>query len=300
MNKATKLLWILLSFVFITSSVSAWHNTHSSWYNAAIVDWSIKFEAKLDWSKVYTSWTAYNKAEKFKYYKVVRSDSVSNPVYPDHGYIKYEWDVNKTQFIDYNPLVWKSYYRVCAITYENNRYCSNVVKIYNENENPVVCTMEWAPVCWKKDEVYKTYSNKCMLNWDGAIYKYNWECNKNNVVWWDKDKHGCIASAWYTWCEAKQKCLRSWEEKCVEILSYKLRMKADKLVQSFVSKIESKYESNDDRIDVLNDVISKLEKLSKTKNKLSALIDYLVLKLKEKVDSYDYGFSEIEKIFNEY
>jgi hypothetical protein len=34
------------------------------------------------------------------------------------------------------------------------------------------------------------------------------------IVGGDKDSHGCIPSAGYTWCEAKQKCLRSWEEKC--------------------------------------------------------------------------------------
>ncbi len=30
----------------------------------------------------------------------------------------------------------------------------------------------------------------------------------------DKDEHGCIGSAGYVWCEAKQRCLRTWEEKC--------------------------------------------------------------------------------------
>jgi hypothetical protein len=30
----------------------------------------------------------------------------------------------------------------------------------------------------------------------------------------DRDAHGCIGSAGYTWCEAKQKCLRQWEEPC--------------------------------------------------------------------------------------
>jgi len=34
------------------------------------------------------------------------------------------------------------------------------------------------------------------------------------LVGGDKDEHGCIGSAGYTWCEAKQKCLRSWEEEC--------------------------------------------------------------------------------------
>ena len=38
--------------------------------------------------------------------------------------------------------------------------------------------------------------------------------NTQPVVGGDKDAHGCIGSAGYSWCEAKQKCLRSWEEKC--------------------------------------------------------------------------------------
>ncbi len=35
-----------------------------------------------------------------------------------------------------------------------------------------------------------------------------------NVVGGDRDEHGCIGSAGYSWCEAKQKCLRIWEEPC--------------------------------------------------------------------------------------
>lgn len=33
----------------------------------------------------------------------------------------------------------------------------------------------------------------------------------------DRDVHGCIGSAGYSWCEAKQKCLRVWEEKCESV-----------------------------------------------------------------------------------
>ena len=36
------------------------------------------------------------------------------------------------------------------------------------------------------------------------------------IVGGDTDEHGCIPSAGYTWCEAKQKCLREWEEACEE------------------------------------------------------------------------------------
>lgn len=34
------------------------------------------------------------------------------------------------------------------------------------------------------------------------------------IVGNDRDAHGCIGSAGYSWCELKQKCLRPWEEAC--------------------------------------------------------------------------------------
>jgi len=34
------------------------------------------------------------------------------------------------------------------------------------------------------------------------------------IVGGDKDVHGCIGSAGYSWCAVKNKCLRVWEEKC--------------------------------------------------------------------------------------
>ncbi|MEI6191304.1 MAG: hypothetical protein WCP24_02985 [bacterium] len=36
----------------------------------------------------------------------------------------------------------------------------------------------------------------------------------NPIIGGDKDEHGCKASAGYSWCEVKNKCLRVWEEKC--------------------------------------------------------------------------------------
>lgn len=43
--------------------------------------------------------------------------------------------------------------------------------------------------------------------------------NKNEpeqatTVGGDRDAHGCIGSAGYSWCEVKNKCLRIWEEPC--------------------------------------------------------------------------------------
>ncbi len=37
---------------------------------------------------------------------------------------------------------------------------------------------------------------------------------KEQIIGGDKDKHGCLIAAGYSWCEEKQKCIRTWEEPC--------------------------------------------------------------------------------------
>lgn len=54
------------------------------------------------------------------------------------------------------------------------------------------------------------------LNPKSETNSNNQNSNSQNVVGGDRDAHGCIGSAGYTWCEAKQKCLRTWEEPCEE------------------------------------------------------------------------------------
>ncbi len=41
--------------------------------------------------------------------------------------------------------------------------------------------------------------------------------NSTGVPGGDRDEHGCIGSVGYSWCEAKQKCLRTWEEDCTAL-----------------------------------------------------------------------------------
>ena len=42
----------------------------------------------------------------------------------------------------------------------------------------------------------------------------NGTSNNQSIVGNDSDAHGCKASAGYTWCAEKGKCLRVWEENC--------------------------------------------------------------------------------------
>lgn len=49
----------------------------------------------------------------------------------------------------------------------------------------------------------------------GGILAYQyWWANPEKPIGGEKDEHGCLLMAGYTWCEAKQKCLRVWEEGC--------------------------------------------------------------------------------------
>lgn len=50
----------------------------------------------------------------------------------------------------------------------------------------------------------------------------NQECVDIQLVGNDSDEHGCLASAGYTWCPNKQKCLREWEEPCSQEAAFTL------------------------------------------------------------------------------
>ena len=64
------------------------------------------------------------------------------------------------------------------------------------------------------------------------------------LVGGDEDEHGCKASAGYSWCEIKQKCLRIWEEECED-------EKIEETVKEAVTKILiNKYNLEKDKVSV--------------------------------------------------
>ena len=40
------------------------------------------------------------------------------------------------------------------------------------------------------------------------------ESQNQGLIGGQRDEHGCLTPAGYSWCESKQKCLRNWEELC--------------------------------------------------------------------------------------
>ncbi len=105
----------------------------SSGYKDVIVKEEFNFNAYLkEWGKVYMTWNSVSTFtdSSLKYYKVVRSNTNTNPTYPEDGYIQYSEDRDWfTSYTDEKAPKWTNYYRICAIMQDNNRYCSSVKTI---------------------------------------------------------------------------------------------------------------------------------------------------------------------------
>ncbi|MBW7954476.1 hypothetical protein H3C61_01555 [Candidatus Gracilibacteria bacterium] len=130
----------LVGSIFLSPLVSgATYDNKDNGYKAPITKNEFNFTLKVDGDDVILNWTRFDNFLKkdFKYYKVVRSSSNPNPVYPDDGYIKYEDNIGVTSYTDEDAEDGINYYRVCAITEQNERYCSKtlVAKIVDIGDN---------------------------------------------------------------------------------------------------------------------------------------------------------------------
>jgi len=131
MKTKLRLMLVIGLLLAVPSMTLAVTGSTSSGYNEAKLYEALNFTATLstDGSSVKTNWDAYAPAG-FNYYKVVRSTTNPDPVYPDDSYIKAISDSNTTTHIDNSVPSGKVYYRVCSIV-KPNRYCSSVVIIQN-------------------------------------------------------------------------------------------------------------------------------------------------------------------------
>ena len=69
------------------------------------------------------------------------------------------------------------------------------------------------------DQKIKSFED-CVQAGYPVMESYPRQCSDGKNTWTeeiiggDQDEHGCYLMAGYNWCEAKQKCVRYWEEGC--------------------------------------------------------------------------------------
>lgn len=146
---------IVALFAVNLSGVAATGTTDSSWEDVTY-DSSITFSAVLnDDGSVTATWSPYSHTEEFTYYKLVRSETNNNPVYPEDGYIFYGSGVGETSYTDYEVPDGTSYYRICQIA-SPARYCSSTVVEISANGASVTVEQAEDEIVAEEEEVVQT------------------------------------------------------------------------------------------------------------------------------------------------
>ncbi len=173
-----KLITIIFTLFLITIGLTALANTgENNGYDPVTYDDSINFTATLNEDgSVTTTWSKYAHPENFSFYKVVRSQEVENPVYPDNGYIKYTSNIDELSYTDKEVPEGTNYYRVCQIA-SPKRYCSKTVVKINKSSNQA--TEEET-----KNEEQKTEETTKFKDLDKSHWAYSCVENlsNNNII----------------------------------------------------------------------------------------------------------------------
>jgi len=119
---------ILKIFIFFLLNFFIF-NFEANWYKKEFLDNSLKLKAELKDKKVYLDWSAFKNEKNFKYYKIMKSTSNEYKDFSENNYIKFSTNINFTKWLDISKNYQKTYYKICAITKEETKYCSRVVKV---------------------------------------------------------------------------------------------------------------------------------------------------------------------------
>lgn len=128
-----KTVGIIMICVLVAGQAYAGEKGHkqekkSHAYNKPVVVEAINFDAVYRDGTVETHWKKYLR-DDFKFYKVVKSKTNPNPVYPEDGYIYYSSNAGKTSFTDRKLSTGTWHYRVCVVTNRGDRWVSPVKRI---------------------------------------------------------------------------------------------------------------------------------------------------------------------------
>lgn len=255
-------------------------------YKQAIFSDELDFEIKREGHKIEAEWNEYEWSD-FKYYKLMKSYTNDNPVYPEDKAI-FVWmsvEVDERKFDDWSKQ--PAYYRVCVITTDNGRICSNVEKL-----EAYVHEKEYI----KEEKDFQT----CIQMIQPAYNPQTWECREfstpcNVTKGWKKVR-SCNENIVI---EKKEKYQLKQDKNISDYqIDRKMKQRADEIVNKLVKNLDSKYSDNNDKIERLNTIITKLNGLkAKLKSQKALwLIAYLTSELENKKALFETA-DDVEDIF---
>jgi len=278
------ILWLLWTLgVFAGDEYYEKQEAPKAMEDREVIYYDFDLELEVEDGIVEAEWEEFE-GEWFDWYKLVYSTTNSMPVYPsDKTVFVGDEDQTEAEFklksgYDYH------YVRICAVIlnddYSKDRYCGETQKLewdgeytdkYEEKDEKYksddiqMCTIEYAPVCGKKDGKQKTYGNKCGMNAAKAQYLYSGEC--------------------------REKVEETW-------LSETMKQRVDERIETFVETLESRDLSDSEMVRTLEIVKNRLAKY-KNVSKYKALIRYMYIVLDEYINEYDDPIGELEDIFKD-
>jgi len=123
----------------------------------------ITLSGELSLGNAVLQWTKYEGGD-LKWYKVVHSQSNAAPYYPNDGFIQVYSDPDTINYTHENVLTGTNYYRVCVITNDDRRGCSNTVTINNGTGEAIFADTENH---WAKPYVKELYNDGVVVGRDG-------------------------------------------------------------------------------------------------------------------------------------
>jgi len=253
------LIFIMCTFTAVWAESQS--NSESEFWPVESYDFGL--DVSLKDGSVYLEWEAYTE-EDFKWYKILKSETNTQPVYPDdhveHIFVESEVDQAWEK-----PRPGTFYYRVCVVTQENARLCWDVVLLELD-----------------KEDIYDAGADK-----NEYEKKDDYEDKKYE---WDE----------YEKKEAKEVIKQKYADK-KEIKHAQLNSKTKTRLKNFVSSFEAKLEKSDltdtQKSDKIESIIIKLENLADKKPKLADMIEYIIDSLTQLQAEYSDDLDEIEALF---
>jgi len=266
---------------------------------------SLEFKAQQSGpNKVSMNWTAYKgfNDEKFMYYKVIRSYSNPNPVYPEETAIAVKDKIGDLRHAD-EKAERSAYYRICAITDVNGRHCSNVVWIELEK-------MEAKPTCknfsstgeCEDGENEKEQKEKERKEWNEKQNEAKKRIAKKKVEMETKkkereEKKEVKKSEKKPEQDAERK--KMMEDRQAELYA-KLYVKLDAWLENFQSRLEESSLTNVQKIERIEAIQKRFYEWESGKTVRIKMVDYLDKTLNEWKEKYSVGddFSEIDEFLD--